>query len=62
MVNNDGTFEDNEIKPYIDKLLHFLHDQNLSWLQAVQLLKSTIKQFRYYITVDENGKVTDLWK
>ena len=62
MVNNDGTFENNEIKPYIDKLLHFLHDQNLSWIQAVQLMKLTIKHFGNYITVDEKGNVIDTWK
>lgn len=62
MVNNDGTFEDNEIYPYVDKLTNFLREQNLSWLQTVQLMKLTIKQFGQYIIIDKEGKVTYTWK
>jgi len=44
MVNPDGTFDIGETKPLIEELLRWFKEKNLTWIQAVVLMKRT-KQY-----------------
>lgn len=62
MVNNDGTFDDSEIKVYIDSQIIFLREQGISWTQAIQIMKATMRRMGQYIVLNNKGKVVDTWK